>query len=544
MISFRNAVDPELAQRYRRAGWWGDLTLVDYLRRHVAERGDRAAFIGDDGTLTWRQLDRASDRVATVIAQLGLEPGTRIALSVPDSPTTHAAMLGLEKAGAVMVGVGARAGLRELAFIVASTGARTLVMTSHHREDSAADVHAKAGELGVEFDHVIELPYFEADLDAAIRVDGATVVEGPLPDIDARRIGPDDLSIINSTSGTTGRPKCVLHHQNRWMYFHQLTVDNGELSADDVFFAAVPAPFGFGLWTSHFSPIVLGCPTVVSKKFRTADALGAIERHGVTVLCCVSTQFLMILNEPTVDQFDLTSLRVMFTGGEAVPAARAALFEDITGCQVLQFYGSNETGVLSGTRTTDERWVRFETAGVLVPEMEVRLYDVEGHHQVAGPEGRPACRGPATCLGYLEQEANAQLYTPDGWMLMGDLCTIDEDRLLRVTGRTSDFIIRGGKNISAGQVEDEVATHPAVGLVAAVPRRDNIFGERVHVVIELRPGADPITLHDLTAHLRAQGTSVELLPESLEIVAELPRSSGAKVAKGELAGYVENLPPS
>jgi acyl-CoA synthetase len=165
--------------------------------------------------------------------------------------------------------------------------------------------------------------------------------------------------------------------------------------------------------------------------------------------------------------------------------------------------------------------------------MNVRLYE-DGRDVTARGWGQPAGRGPATCLGYLGDAATqAGLLTPDGWMLMGDICTIDDEGYLTVTGRLSDIIIRGGKNISAGQVEDEVGTHPAVALAAAVARPDRTFGERVCVYVELHPGTE-LTLDELTAHLVARGTSKEILPEYLVVLDRLPRSSGGKVAKGEL----------
>ena len=121
---------------------------------------------------------------------------------------------------------------------------------------------------------------------------------------------------------------------------------------------------------------------------------------------------------------------------------------------------------------------------------------------------------------------------------MGDLATIDDDGYLNVVGRSSDFIIRGGKNVSAAQVEAEVASHPSVALCAAVPVPDEVFGERVCVFVELRAGEPPLVLDDLRAHLDARGTSKELWPERLEILDALPRSSGGKVAKGELRNLV------
>src|SRR6185437_4399648 len=151
--------------------------------------------------------------------------------------------------------------------------------------------------------------------------------------------------------------------------------------------------------------------------------------------------------------------RVMYTGGEAVPYERAVAFEELTGAVVLQFYGSNETGTFSHTTLADSRERRLRTADRVNEAMHVRIYGPDGKEvEGATRTGVPAGRGPATCLGYLDDdEANAQLLTDDRWMLMGDIVEIDEEGYLRVVGRTSDIIIRGGKNISAVAVEAELA---------------------------------------------------------------------------------------
>jgi acyl-CoA synthetase len=201
------------------------------------------------------------------------------------------------------------------------------------------------------------------------------------------------------------------------------------------------------------------------------------------------------------------------------------------------FYGSNETGLLSGTTVHDPADRRFTTGGRVVEEMQVRLYD--GDQRVAGDRGRgrPACNGPSLALGYWDDaEANGELFTDDGWMFMGDVVEIDDEGYLTVVGRTSDFIIRGGKNISAAAVEEEVATHPRVRLCAAVAVPDDRLGERVGVFVELTAGE--LDLDDLAAHLRGRGVSKEWWPEHLAVLEELPRSSGGKVAKGELRSQV------
>ena len=307
------------------------------------------------------------------------------------------------------------------------------------------------------------------------RLDGASLSD----EIDARlrdrRLAPDDLFLLNFTSGTTGLPKCVQHHQKRWMSFHEFAVAAGELNQSDVFMSVVPTPFGFGLWSSHFTPTILGVPTVLMPRFSADQAISLLERHRVTVLAAVTTQFIMMVNSPVLERHDLSSLRLLFTGGEPVPYQRAAAFEDRTGAPVLQFYGSNETGAVSRTTLRDPREKRLRTAGRVIPEMNVRLFDESGNDVTASGRGRPGCKGPTLSGGYYgDQTANAELIRRDGWMMLGDIVHVDDEGYLRVIGRAEDFIIRGGKNISGPAVEQEVSTHPAVAIAAAVsmPRRD------------------------------------------------------------------------
>ena len=133
---------------------------------------------------------------------------------------------------------------------------------------------------------------------------------------------------------------------------------------------------------------------MLAARFESERTLRAMATHRVSVLACVSTQFIMMLNSPLLDELDLSSLRVMFTGGEAVPYERAAAFEDRTGATVLQFYGSNETGVLSGPRLTDSRERRFGTAGRVIEAMAVRVYDDQGEEMTGDPlVGIPGLQG-------------------------------------------------------------------------------------------------------------------------------------------------------
>lgn len=526
--------DARTVQDYVARGWWSDRSLATVVHEHASARPDHPAIIGDGGTLTWQAYDEQSTRLAATLVESGLVPGERVAVLLPDGPDVHVAFLAAEKAGLVTVGIGPRAARREVAYLMGRTGATALVSRTAHRGTDMAALARELREEGAPLRHHVVV---DDDL-AAVHVDGDEI---PLPaaasaatTIAGRALGPDELFMLNSTSGTTGMPKCVMHTQNRWYYFHQLAAEAGGFTPQDVFMSVIPAPFGFGLWTAHFTPALLGAPVVVTERFSADATVRAIEEHRVTVLSAVSTQFIMMLDSPEMVTRDVSTLKALFTGGEAVPYERAARFEQVTGAAVLQFYGSNETGALSRTTWQDSRDHRLRTAGRVIDEMQVRLLDDDRVDVTAtGGPGQPACRGPATCLGYWDDaDANAELFTEDGWMLTGDIATIDEDGYLRVVGRKSDFIIRGGKNVSAPAVEEEVLTHPSVRMAAAVAMPDPVFGERVCVYV-VTDGAR-LTLDDLCAHLEGRDVSKEMWPERLEVVDDLPRSSGGKVAKGQL----------
>ena len=471
------------------------MTLSEVVAERARTQPDAPAFLGT-AAITWGEYDAKADALAAQLALEYPERGARVAVQMAEGPGVHVMYLAAERAGLVVVGIGPRAGAREVDHLVAATQAAGFITT---------------------------LP----------STGSATSPVDP-----SRAFSAEELWFLNSTSGTTGLPKVVMHHQARWFAFHELARETGALTTDDVFMSVLPAPFGFGLWTGHFTPTILGAPCVLLDRFSPEATLAAIETHRVTVLAAVSTQFVMLLNSPAAEDHDLSSLRVLYTGGEMVPYARAAEFEDRTGARVLQFYGSNETGALSATRLDDDRDIRLRTAGHVLPQMSVRMFDPDTDADVTstGGPGVAACRGTVTSHGYYTDDAaNRELFTADGWMRTGDLCTIDGSGVLTVAGRTSDFIIRGGKNISAAQVEDEVGTHPAVALCAAVAIPDPVFGERVCVYVVLRPVASALTLDDLRAYLAARGVGKELWPEHLVVQTDdLPRASGGKIANAAL----------
>ena len=496
-------------------------TLSTVVGAHALSKPSSVAFIeaATDETLTWGEYNNRADRFAQYA--YCYDRGDRLALQFERGIDMHIAMLGCERAGVVGVGIGPRAGKNEVEHLMDTTGARALLTA---------------------------IPELPALASAAASVDDSGIQVGAAMhtrDAKSRAFDDEELWLLNSTSGTTGLPKCVMHHQRRWFAFHSLATAAGALSQDDVFMSLLPAPFGFGLWTSHFTPTILGAPCVILDRFSSSQATEAIERHHVSVIAAVSTQFVLMLNDIAFETTDFSSLRALFTGGEMVPPTRAFEWETRTHSRVLQFYGSNETGALSNTTFDDDEVVRLHTAGHVIPSLQVRLFDPETSADItaSGGPGIAACKGDINCLGYFNDDAaNRELFTSDGWMRTGDLCTIDADGVLTVAGRASDFIIRGGKNISAAVVEQHCATMPGVALAAAVAKPDEVFGERVCIFCVVDAFASSFTLADLLVHLAAQGVGKEYWPEYLVISRDdLPRSSGGKVAKATLRAQAAAL---
>jgi acyl-CoA synthetase len=522
---------PEDVARYRAEGEWGEETLGDLVARNAATRGDAAALIGDRGSLTWAAYDEFGDALAGLLAGAGFPPGAPLAVLLPDGPSVHVADLACERAGHPIVAIAARSGIAEVAHLLRRTRAAAAITHETFGRLPVAALHDALREAGLGEVRRLVLPDLAAEGLAGATLDGAAPPPQGTP---ATPIGPDGLYLINSTSGTTGLPKCVVHNQNRWFSFARMAIRAGDLGPEEVVLSAVPSPYGFGLWSAHFVPALLSCPTVLMERFEVERMLELVERHQVTFLACVTTQMMMMLGSPSLQVRDLSALRTVFTGGEGVSAEAAARFEAETGAGVLQFYGSNENGAISVTSHRDPPSRRVGTAGQPIAAMNVRLYDGDRDVTAAGGPGQVASRGPTGCLGYFDDPAaNAELLNADGWMLSGDLGEIGTDGYLRLSGRASDLIIRGGKNISAVAVEAEASTHPAITLAAAIATPDPVFGERVCLCVELVPGAS-LTLDQLADHMLARGVSREWVPERLEILTEMPRSAGEKVAKAEL----------
>ena len=278
-------------------------SLADVVGHWAQTAPDATAYIDDAGRSSFSDYDASSDRLAALLVGAGLPVGARVAVLLPNGRSVHVAFLALEKAGLVAVGIGPRAGPAEIRHLLRVTGAVALLSRSRQGD---LDLVALAAELrgeGLPLDHHFVVAGELSDPHPLLDPPPEAHAEEVRP----RRLGPGDLFLLNSTSGTTGLPKCVRHDQRRWFFFHELALRTGRLSASDVFMSVVPAPFGFGIWTSHVTPTLLGAPVVVSGWVRRVSRrCDLLEKHRVTVMAAVSTQFILLLELPhRLEEVDL-----------------------------------------------------------------------------------------------------------------------------------------------------------------------------------------------------------------------------------------------
>ncbi|MBM4515932.1 AMP-binding protein [Rhodococcus hoagii] len=505
------------------------LSVSELVRHWALTIGERIAFITPDSRISWASYDATTDRIASALAAVGED--SAVALYLPDTMVFHAALCAAYRTGRIAVGIGSRSGVKEVAHLSTRAGCRTLVTTRSLRGQDTAALVAQLRERTGGPEHVI---YVDDLAPSRSRTPPANGSRSPTAD----STPPAHVSASTTFRCSTPRPappSAEAGDPDRAPLDRVLRGGRAgrRITGDDVFFGAVPAPFGFGLWTSHFLPALLGAPNVVVERFNADVMVDLLERERVTILNCVSTQFKMLLRSERAQAADLGALRAMFTGGEAVPYSEALAFEERTGAAVLQFYGSNETGAVSVTTVDDDADTRLRTCGRVVDEARVRVFDDAGT-EVLGAErrGQPGVNGPLTCHGYWDDDAaNAELYTDDGWMLLGDIVEIDAAGRLRVVGRKADIIIRGGKNISAVEVEEFVRAHPAVTMVAVVGVHDALFGEKVCAVVVTADGTE-LTADDLSSWLAAQGVTREYTPEHVVTVDELPLAPGGRSPRG------------
>ena len=490
------------------------------LVRAAAERSpDQAAFLSGAGSTTWARVDAEVDAAAAALGDLGLRPGDRVAISLPNTLDFPVAYFGALRAGLVAVPLNPGYTAQELRWTLADSGARAVVVdpAGHGLLRSLAD------ELP-SLEHVLvtgEAPSgtsWRALLDAAAGRPAATTGGG------------EDLAVLLYTSGTSGRPKgAMLPHRALLANLDQTAgIEPPVMTADDVVLLVLPLFHVYGLNAALGAVARHGATGLLVERFDPVDALAELARAGVTNVVGAPPMYVAWSMLPDTGEA-FGSVRLALSGAAPLPVPVLQRVLEVTGHQVFEGYGLTETAPVL-TSTLMSAVVKPGSIGRPVPGVELRLLDERGAPVEEGDPGEVVVRGDNLFLGYWPDGAGGP--DAEGWFATGDVAVVDDDGDLHLVDRRQDLVLVSGFNVYPREVEDVLLAHPEVAEAAVLGIAHPYTGEAVKALVVRTPGSR-LTADGLIAHAAASLARFKC-PTAVEFVPALPRGATGKVRKGRL----------
>lgn len=481
---------------------------------------------------TFRQLlDQAEQCAHWLLSRF--TPGERVCLWAPNVPEWVIVQYGAALAGLVLVTANPALRAPELRYVLRQSRASGLLYAAGFRGTPMAEV---AREVGGEVRELFCLSRWQEE----VMTHGA---RGELP-----TVNPRDPAQLQYTSGTTGSPKGALLHHHGLVTNAYLTGRRTGMDGS-VLLSPMPLFHTAGAVLSSLGCVTTGSTYVLPLLFDAELMMAAIERERCEVLFGVPTMQIAMLEHASKGRYDLSSLRVVVSGGAPVPPELLRRIESGFHCDLLTLYGQTECSpTISQVHASDSVEDKCATVGRPLPQVEVRVADpLSGRTVPVGEEGEIEARGYQCMLEYFDMpQATAKTVRPEGWLRTGDLGTLDVRGYLRVTGRLKDMIIRGGENLFPAEIEGRLMEHPAIVSAAVFGMPDAKWGEVVAAAVQLRAGAEPPSSADLMAHCR-QTLAPQKAPTVWFQCQSLPLTASGKVQKfrlRELAveGQMAHLP--
>jgi malonyl-CoA/methylmalonyl-CoA synthetase len=508
-------------------------SIVEVVAVRARRQPDRAAILFEGEIISYGQLYADVERFARALITSGLEPGNRVGLLLENSPAFAVAYLGAHLAGGLVTLINTQYRQVELSHIMTDASVRFCVTSpsgsSELRRlmlpDLSQLIIVEQADVGLEPEPDIQ-PAHSVSFQAFLQLgdDPSRATESlamPAGDVPA---------IIGYTSGTTGRAKgALLLHRNLTANITAITSAWHWTSADRLLLA-LPLFHTHGLMVGLHGTLFTGGSTVLRRKFDAGETLAAFDTDpAISLFFGVPTMYGRLVAEAAPHRFPHHLPRLFVSGSAPLSPHVFAEFEGIFGQRILERYGMTETGMNLTNPYDGER--RAGTVGGPFPGQEVRIVDVASREALPpGQIGEIEVRGPHVFVGYVNRpDATAEAFSPDGWFKTGDLGWVSEDGYITITGRARELIISGGYNIYPREVEDVVATHPAVAEVAVLGMADDDLGEQVVAVIVPEAGATPLA-DDIIAFCREHLASYKK-PRRVIFVAALPRNALGKVQK-------------
>jgi long-chain acyl-CoA synthetase len=509
------------------------------LEKTAKKHPEKAAIAYFEEEITYRELDSLSNQFAGALNALGVKKGDKVAAFLPNIPQFVIAYFGVLKAGAVLTAISPLHKEREVEYQLTDSEAEAIVAL-----DSLYPIVEKVWPKTSLRNVIITSLEEYASKTTAIP---STVGQKPnvysfqelLREKGAKplKVGinpKEDLAALQYTGGTTGTAKgAMLTHLN--LVSNALAFAawiKGEV-AKETFLTALPLFHIYGMTTSMNVPISLAAKMVLLPRFDPQMALESIQRHRVTVFCGAPTMYSVLLANPELGKFDLTSIRVCISGASPLPPQVQKKFMDITGGFLAEGYGLTEASPVTHCNPVDKtmRTVRLGSIGLPLPDTDARIVDVETGEKTLKPgeTGELAVKGPQLMKGYWKRPSETALVLRDGWLLTGDIAKMDQDGYFYITDRKKDLIKYKDYSVYPREIEDVIYEHSAVKLCAVVGKLDPIVGEVPKAFIVLKDGAEATDV-EIMEFVREKVAPYKAVRE-VEFRKELPVSAAGKVLR-------------
>ena len=510
------------------------------LEKTAKENPEKVAIAYFKGEITYAELDSLSSQFAVALIASGVKKGERVALFLPNIPQFIIAYFGILKAGAVFTAISPLHKEREVAHQLNDSEAETIVALDtiypivetvwqktklKNAIITSMDEYASKNPVAGKIQQAPNVHYFQELMKKP--------VEPPNVNINPE----EDLAALQYTGGTTGTAKgAMLTHLNLVSNAVAFAAWIKGTVANETFLTALPLFHIYGMTTSMNVPVSLAAKIVLLPRFDPTTALETIQRHRVTVFCGVPTMYSVLLANPELGKFDLTSIRACISGASPLPPEVQKKFMQITGGFLAEGYGLTEASPVTHCTPVDKtmRTVRVGSIGLPLPDTDARIVDVETGTKTLDPgeTGELAVKGPQVMRGYWRNPEETALVLRDGWLLTGDIAHMDLDGYFYITDRKKDLIKYKDYSVYPREVEDVLYEHPAVKFCAVVGKPTPVVGEIPKAFIVLKEGAKA-TAEEIMVFIKEKVAPYKAVRE-VEFRQELPISAAGKVLRRTL----------
>jgi len=533
-MAYINMMPAELAAKYAREGLWPQKTAFDILAERAAAHPDRIAIKDQNGATSYGALKGKIERAAQFYRSIGINRGDVVTIQLPNRMEFAVAFIALELLGAIANKVNPDFRARELDYMLRFSGSSAYVFPREWKDFDYAGMARALQQTNPALQRLIAVG---GAVEGMHDFDGGVAAATPIGAADRVHMDPNEVCRMCFTSGTTGDPKCALHSFNTTLYAVDLLNHDMQVTEREVFLVFLPLGLNWG-YITLLQSIRAGATTVLMERFNPSAALALIQNERVSYIPTAPAGLVALLNAPGAESFDVSSLRVVITGGASAAVETIREYQKRMKGHLIELYGMLEAGFQTYTRFSDDPQKVNGTIGRPVRAMELRIVDAQGNDVPRGEIGELMSRGPSIHLGYHNNpNANAQAFDSDGWFRTGDLGrVVDTDGNVQITGRSKEIINRGGKKFFPREVEEILYTHPRVLHAAMIGVPDVRLGERNCLCVVPKGDVAP-TIEELVAFLRDQVADYKL-PESVEQFSELPMTGSGKIQRHVLRDLV------